>query len=67
MLTTNALSHVVTNGSVSIELDGDSFSFWGMTSQPNGDMLVHLRYADTDRPFDLEVSYLDRDELFWEI
>lgn len=67
MLSTKQLAHVVTNGSVMVEMDHEWFSYWGMTEQSNGDVLVHLRYTDTDASFDIEVARRDWFELLWSL
>jgi hypothetical protein len=66
IVTTTQLGDYRTDGTFLVSFDGEWFRYGGMTEQPNGDMLVHLRYLDTDAKFDIEVAKDDMGIPYWE-
>lgn len=68
VLTTKELRNYPADGSIFIGYDDQNFSYWGMTEQTNGDMLVHLEYADGGAErHDVEVAKQDLEEEYWDM
>lgn len=67
MLSTKDLRDQPVDGTLFVGFDELTFQFWGMTEQANGDMLVHLEYADAaGGKLDIEVASADLAEAYWE-
>jgi hypothetical protein len=66
IISTNSLRTYRIDGSFLVNMDGEWFSYRGMTEQASGDMLVHLRYLDNGKPFDIEVRKEDMGQMYWE-
>jgi hypothetical protein len=67
MLTTRQLIRNAPDGTLFVGYDDLNFSYWGRTEQANGDVLVHLEYADAGgERHDIEVAKVDLDEPYWE-
>ena len=68
VLTTKELRDYPADGSIFIGYDDQNFAYWGMTEQTNGDMLVHLEYADGGAErHDVEVAKQDLEEEYWDM
>lgn len=67
-LTTAQLRNYPVDGSLFIGYDDLNFSYWGMTEQANGDVVVHLEYADASaQRHDIEVAKQDLNEEYWDL
>jgi hypothetical protein len=67
-LTTAELRNYPADGSLFVGYDDQDYGYWGMTEQANGDMVVHLEYADGGAErHDIEVAKADMDEPYWEM
>jgi hypothetical protein len=66
--TTNELRNYPADGSIFVGYDGQDYGYWGMTEQANGDVLVHLEYADASaQKHDIEVAKADLDQDYWDL
>lgn len=67
-LTTNELRNYPADGSLWIGYDDQDYSYWGITEQADGSMVVHLEHADAGGcQHDIEVAKQDMDEPFWDL
>lgn len=68
MITTRQLREMPVDGTVFVGMDGQDYSYWGMTEQEDGAMAVDLEYADAGACRKvIEVAKEDMDEEHWEI
>ncbi len=67
-ISTEALISEAPDGSVFVGYDGLNFAYWGHTVQGNGDVVVHLEYADeSGERHDIEVAKADLNEAYWDL